>query len=174
MIVPMQNRANVFMGPRLHAHRGIRINPVGDGVGRSRHQHALKLQPSTVTRPSSSRSQVVHDRLGVKAWLAQPPSVETARSGSCFRCAEAARPGGQLGLHCHGVRERQPGGPLEADGSSCVAVLRVRRYRGVSYSRRRGVAGDGGDGTTGTRRSRATARTRPPSSEGAVPKVDPF
>lgn len=85
-----------------------------------------------MTRPTSSTSHIVHDRLDVKGWLAQPPTVEAARPGSCPRCAHAGRPAGaRLGLQGHGVRERQLCGPLEADSSPGVTILVLRRYRCV-------------------------------------------
>lgn len=87
----------------------------------------------TLTRPTSSTSHIVHDRLDVKGWLARPPTVEAARPGSCPRCTAAGRPaGGALGLHGHGVRERQLCGPPDADEPPRVTVLVLRRYRCVA------------------------------------------
>lgn len=74
-------------------------------------------------------SVIVHRALDVKIWLQRPPSVEEARPGRCPRCAAAGRPvGGPLGLHGHGVRDRQVRGPLELTASATIAVIACRRY----------------------------------------------
>jgi hypothetical protein len=74
-------------------------------------------------------SVIVHRALEVKIWLQRPPSVEEARPGRCPRCDAAARPaGGRLGLHGHGVRDRQVRGPLDAGGPSRTSVIACRRY----------------------------------------------
>jgi len=87
---------------------------------------------STLTKPTSSSSHIVHHRLDVKGWLACPPSVEEGRPGTCPRCACASRPTGQpLGLHGHGLRERQLRGPPEAAAAPFVTVIACRRYRCV-------------------------------------------
>ena len=71
--------------------------------------------------------------LDVKGWLASPPSVEGARPGTCLACGAASRPaGGRLGLHGHGLRERQLRGPPEASAVPVVLVIRCRRYRCVA------------------------------------------
>ena len=45
-------------------------------------------------------------------------------------CKRASRPtGAALGLHGHGVRDRQQRGPLTADGAPTTAVVVCRRYR---------------------------------------------
>lgn len=61
-----------------------------------------------------------------------PPSVEAARPGVCPGCGAASRlPGSRLGLHGHGVRERQLRGPPSVDAVSTTQVLVCRRYRCV-------------------------------------------
>jgi hypothetical protein len=58
------------------------------------------------------------------------PSAERVRPGCCSRCGAASRPlGASLGLHGHGVRERQVQGPASADGEPEVVIVAVRRYR---------------------------------------------
>lgn len=67
--------------------------------------------------------------LDVKGWLAAPPSVESARPGACVVCGEASRPvGGGLGLHGHGLRDRQLRGPLAPGDPPTWVVIACRRY----------------------------------------------
>lgn len=74
--------------------------------------------------------RLVYGALDVKAWLADPPSIATVRSGQCPRCGNASRPVGRgLGLWGHGVRRRQVRGPLSADGPPVLVELIVRRSR---------------------------------------------
>jgi len=78
---------------------------------------------------TKSISLIVHRALDVKIWLQRPPSVEEARPGRCPRCDAAGRPtGGPLGLHGHGVRDRQVRGPLEITAASTTSVIACRRY----------------------------------------------
>ena len=84
---------------------------------------------ATVKKSTSRSSRIVHHVLDVKGWLASPPSAESARPGACVVCGEASRPvGGGLGLHGHGLRDRQVRGPLEADSSATWVVIACRRY----------------------------------------------
>lgn len=84
---------------------------------------------ATVKKSTQSSSRIVHHALDVKGWLAAPPSVEDARPGACVACGEASRPvGGGLGLHGHGLRDRQVCGPLDADGPPTWVVIACRRY----------------------------------------------
>jgi hypothetical protein len=65
--------------------------------------------------------------------MAAPPSVEEVRPGRCPGCGAAARPvGGRLGLHGHGLRERQQRGPAASDSAPVVRVVALRRYRCVA------------------------------------------
>lgn len=74
-------------------------------------------------------SLIVHRALDVKIWMQRPPSVEEARPGQCPRCAAAGRPaGGPVGLHGHGLRDRQIRGPLEITAASTTSVIACRRY----------------------------------------------
>ena len=41
---------------------------------------------------TQSNSRIVHHALGVKHWMASPPSVEEARPGMCVVCGAASRP----------------------------------------------------------------------------------
>ena len=81
------------------------------------------------TTATKSISLIVHRALGVKDWMQRPPSVEEARPGRCPRCAAAGRPlGGSLGLHGHGLRDRQVRGPPEITAASTTSVIACRRY----------------------------------------------
>ena len=65
--------------------------------------------------------------------MVAPPSVEEARPGRCPGCGAAARPvGGRLGLHGHGLRERQQRGPAAPDSAPVLRVVVLRRYRCVA------------------------------------------
>ena len=77
-----------------------------------------------------SKHAIVQSGIDVKSWHSQVPSVEVARPGQCPSCEAASRPpGGRLGLHGHGLRERQQRGPLTPGGPPTIIVLCVRRYR---------------------------------------------
>lgn len=57
------------------------------------------------------------------------PSVEEARPAACPCCGRASRePGRGLGLHGHGLRDRQVRGPVEHWGRPKTVVIAVRRY----------------------------------------------
>lgn len=75
-------------------------------------------------------SVIVYRQLDVKDWLLRPPSVDAARPGSCPVCEAAGRPiGGPVGLHGHGLRDRQVRGPLELGEAPTETVIACRRYR---------------------------------------------
>ena len=79
--------------------------------------------------PTRSTPQIVHHAFDVKTWLAHPPTVDAARPAACC-CGEPSRPtGGLLGLHGHGVRDRQLRGPPTATGAPTTLTLACRRYR---------------------------------------------
>lgn len=79
---------------------------------------------------TKNTSLIVHRELDVKDWLLRPPSVEAARPGSCPACDAAGQPlGGSVGLHGHGLRDRQVRGPLAVEARSTEAVIACRRYR---------------------------------------------
>jgi len=79
--------------------------------------------------PSRSPSHIVHHALDVKTWLAAPPTVDTARPATC-PCGAPSRPtGGLLGLHGHGLRERQLRGPTCAEGTPTTVTILCRRYQ---------------------------------------------
>lgn len=68
--------------------------------------------------------------MGVKSWAGAVPSVEAVRPARCPGCGAASRPvGGAVGLHGHGLRDRQVLGPLEWEESAQVRVVPVRRFR---------------------------------------------
>jgi hypothetical protein len=74
-------------------------------------------------------SLIVHRALDVKIWLQRPPTVEEARPARCPRCDSAGRPtGGPLGLHGHGLRDRQVCGPLDVTAAPTTTVIACRRY----------------------------------------------
>jgi hypothetical protein len=67
--------------------------------------------------------------VGVKAWLAAVPAVDSVRPGMCPCCGRAGNPPGmQIGIIGHGLRERQQRGPLVASGAPQVVTVQVRRY----------------------------------------------
>jgi hypothetical protein len=83
-----------------------------------------------VTKPTRSTLLIVHGKLDVKGWIAQPPSPEAARPGACPRCAQASRPTGcKLGLHGHGFRDRTILGPPDAHEAPAKTLVACRRYR---------------------------------------------
>jgi hypothetical protein len=56
--------------------------------------------------------------------------VDEARPGRCPGCGAPSRPpGGALGLHGHGLRERHQWGPVEFGGAAAVIGVLLRRYR---------------------------------------------
>jgi len=74
-------------------------------------------------------SLIVHRALDVKNWMLRPPSVKEARPGQCPQCHGASRPtGGALGLHGHGVRDRQVLGPPEIGLAPAMLLVVCRRY----------------------------------------------
>ena len=76
-----------------------------------------------------SNTVIVHRTLEVKSWLHRPPTVEEARPGRCPGCGVASRPvGGRLGLHGHGLRDRQVRGPLAIGDVATETVIACRRY----------------------------------------------
>jgi hypothetical protein len=97
-------------------------------------EHRRRRAPgrTQLTKPTRSTSRIVHHTLDVKGWLAAPPSVEAARPGACVDCGAASRPpGGKLGLHGHGHRDRQLRGPREVGSGPGWIVIACRRYRCV-------------------------------------------
>lgn len=79
---------------------------------------------------TKNTSLIVHRELDVKDWLLRPPSVEAVRPGACPACDAAGRPvGGPVGLHGHGLRDRQVRGPLTLEARSTETVIACRRYR---------------------------------------------
>lgn len=85
--------------------------------------------PVATLKSTKSSPRIVHHALDVKGWLARPPTVESARPGSCVACGAPSRPaGGGLGLHGHGLRDRQLRGPPSADAEPVWIVIACRRY----------------------------------------------
>jgi hypothetical protein len=75
-------------------------------------------------------SLIVYRALDVKNWLQRPPKVEETRPGRCPRCNAAGRPvGGPIGMHGHGLRDRQVRGPLVVGDTATETVIGCRRYR---------------------------------------------
>lgn len=82
-----------------------------------------------MTKPTRRTLLIVHDKLDVKGWIAQPPTPEAARPGVCPRCARASRPtGARLGLHGHGFRDREILGPPDAHAAPAKTLVGCRRY----------------------------------------------
>ena len=96
-------------------------------------EHRRRRAPrrSPLKSPTRSTSEIVHHAFDVKTWCVSPPTVEAARPAAC-RCGQPSRPtGGGLGLHGHGVRERQLRGPTGPTGAPTTVTLACRRYRCV-------------------------------------------
>lgn len=67
--------------------------------------------------------------VGIKAWIAKLPGVDEVRPAQCVGCGTASRPvGGKLGVHGHGLLERQLRGVLEVGAAPGMVVVSVRRY----------------------------------------------
>src|SRR3954464_13596683 len=78
---------------------------------------------------TKSTSLIVHRALDVKNWLLRPPTAKEGRPGRCPRCHCASRPvGGALGLHGHGLRDRQILGPPEVNAASTMTIVACQRY----------------------------------------------
>lgn len=72
---------------------------------------------------------IVHDKVGVKLWLAAVPSVDLLRPCSCPVCGRAGcPPGANLGIVGHGLRERQFLGPPGPGQVPKMVLLLVRRF----------------------------------------------
>lgn len=85
--------------------------------------------PVATLKSTKSSPRIVHHALDVKGWLTTPPTVESARPGSCVVCDAPSRPtGGGLGLHGHGLRDRQLRGPPSVDEAPAWIVIACRRY----------------------------------------------
>lgn len=77
-----------------------------------------------------STTRLVRIDLDFKTWVQDVPSVEDARPAACPCCGRASRePGRGLGLHGHGLRDRQVRGPVEHWGRPETVVIAARRYR---------------------------------------------
>lgn len=67
--------------------------------------------------------------VGIKAWIAQTPSVDEVRPVCCAACRAASRPLGRcLNVHGQGLMPRQVRGVLEVGGEPGVHILAARRY----------------------------------------------
>jgi hypothetical protein len=79
--------------------------------------------------PARNDPRICRSGLGVKAWLAEMPSVSAVRPAQCPCCGAASRPAGcNLVLHGDGTRERQVRGPQAVGARAAVVTVRVRRY----------------------------------------------
>jgi hypothetical protein len=83
-----------------------------------------------MTRIRSS-IRLLHSSVGIKQWLAEPPSVSAARPACCLVCGAPGAPLGQpLVIVGHGVRERSLLGRCgEEDLGAAGLSVRERRYR---------------------------------------------
>lgn len=76
-----------------------------------------------------STPTIVQSDIPIKSWLERTPSVEEARPARCPACQAASRVVGEpLGLHGHGLRERQVRGPLLPEQEPQLCGVAVRRY----------------------------------------------
>jgi len=76
-----------------------------------------------------SKHHIVHAPLGVKSWVADPPSVSDVRPARCPACGAASRPvGSALVVWGHGTRERTLWGPMTPEASPTQITIQVRRY----------------------------------------------
>lgn len=76
-----------------------------------------------------SETGIVHSNVCVKDWRLRVPDVEAVRPTRCPWCKAASRvPGERLGLHGHGLVERQQWGPIAIGGAAKEIVVRARRY----------------------------------------------
>jgi hypothetical protein len=76
-----------------------------------------------------SSTRIVHIGIDVKSWAARVPTVDEVRPGQCPVCGAASRPaGGRIVLHGHGLRARDPWGPVEATAPPTVIEVLGRRY----------------------------------------------
>src|SRR5690348_13799716 len=79
--------------------------------------------------PCQSPPTIIQSTLPIKSWIERTPSVDEARPPQCPFCEAVSRPVGEpLGLHGHGLRERQLRGPLGPEQEPQMCVVRVRRY----------------------------------------------
>lgn len=77
-----------------------------------------------------SRIRIVYAERDVKLWRARLPTVEEVRPGRCPACEAPSRPaGGTLGLHGHGLRERDQWGLVELGDAAAMIGILARRYR---------------------------------------------
>ena len=77
-----------------------------------------------------AQGSIVRSEVDVKRWAVEPPSVDAVRPRTCPRCGQPGdQPGRRLGLHGHGLRDRQIRGPLQPGGQPALVVLQIRRYR---------------------------------------------
>jgi hypothetical protein len=76
-----------------------------------------------------SAPTIVQSSIPIKSWIERPPSVEEARPSHCSACRAASRVVGEpLGLHGHGLRQRQLRGPLAPQQEPQLCGILVRRY----------------------------------------------
>lgn len=101
----------------------------GWATGRVLAHYSPSSSVTTLAFRRRSCRKVVRSRINIKAWLVEVPDVDLVRPSVCLECGCAARPvGGCLGLHGHGLRERQVRGPPQPGFRSKLAVIEVRRY----------------------------------------------
>jgi len=83
-----------------------------------------------VSAGDRNQIRIVQVALDVKLWRTQLPPVDEVRPGRCPACEAPSRPaGGNLGLHGHGLRERDQWGPVELDDAAAVVGILARRYQ---------------------------------------------
>ena len=90
---------------------------------------ATSLPPCFDFMTKRSMRGIVRSEVGVKDWHASVPDVDEVRPTCCPWCEAPSRvPGEPLGLHGHGLIDRQQWGPIAIGGAARQIVLRVRRY----------------------------------------------
>ncbi len=101
-------------------------------MSEGRRGRAGAATPSTPVAPKSviSARGILHSEIDFKFWVDRVPGVDAVRPGRCPSCGSAARvPGRRLGLHGHGLIDRQAWGPAGAGKPPELVSLRLRRFR---------------------------------------------
>lgn len=72
---------------------------------------------------------MIASAIGIKAWLAETPSVDAVRPARCVGCGRASRPfGARIVLHGQGFVDRQVRGPLGVEDPPGTVVVAARKF----------------------------------------------